>query len=119
MKAGSAKKLVATCFRTVSVTIRYIRLKHARPSVGGRMPAIARIRAVASSIDPTGSTGRVVIHADSPTAGMLAKLGPPGLRRWSPPRRAGRPLGAARPRPAPTSVLGPPAHLRRDDPHDV
>lgn len=55
----------------VSVTIRYMRLNHARPSVGGRMLPISCIVAVASSIDPTGSTGRVVSDAGTATGAML------------------------------------------------
>ena len=57
MKAGSWKKLCVTCSFTVFVTIRYMRLKQARPSAGGRAASISCMRAMASEIDVTGPVG--------------------------------------------------------------
>src|SRR5215472_3532360 len=42
---------------TASVTARYMRLKQASPSLGGRAASIASIRAIASAIEVTGPDG--------------------------------------------------------------
>src|SRR5438270_5812904 len=61
IQSGSAKKPAPTCCLTDSVTSRYMRLKQASPSAGGKIWSIAASRSGNSSIEVTGGPASAAV----------------------------------------------------------
>jgi len=61
MNAGSAKKPWPSWLFTCVVTSRYMRLKHASPSVTGSAASIACMRAIAAATEVTGPSGAGIV----------------------------------------------------------